>query len=91
MLKGTEDGNIKSDILTRSALDADLSKEEVEILNKLLPTSNKQKSKEFAQDDNTSILILSSCIACSEDDNEEMIQCAECRAWIHYVCTRLPS
>ena len=44
VLKGTEDGNMKSDILARSALDADLSKEEVDILNKLLPTSKKVRN-----------------------------------------------
>ena len=35
VLKRTEGGNIKSDILARSALHVDVSKEEVEILNKL--------------------------------------------------------
>ena len=33
---------------------------------------------------------LSSCSQCKKDDNKFMIQCSDCKAWIHYQCTEHP-
>ena len=33
---------------------------------------------------------LLSCSQCKKDDHEFMIECSECKAWIHYQCTELP-
>ena len=32
----------------------------------------------------------SSCSQCKKDEHEFMIECSECRAWIHYQCTEFP-
>ena len=32
-----------------------------------------------------------SCTCCHHPDSEDMIQCANCKKWLHYVCTTLPA
>ena len=31
------------------------------------------------------------CTCCHHPDSDDMIQCANCKKWLHYVCTMLPS
>ena len=65
---------------------------EKEIANK---TQSQNKESKFHTDgsnlnENATSDYLSSCSQCKKDGNKFMIECSECKAWIHYQCTELP-
>ena len=31
-----------------------------------------------------------SCEVCNNEDHDKMIECSECKKWMHYKCTDLP-
>ena len=62
---------------------------EKEIANK---TQSQNKENEIHTDglnfnENATSDSLSSCSQCKKGENEFMIECSECKAWIHYQCT----
>ncbi len=40
--------------------------------------------------DNSSDISMNSCQFCNLLDSEYMIQCSDCKLWIHYQCSHLP-
>ena len=92
--RGTEYGNIQSDLFAKSALKVNVCEDEDDSQIQLSSVLTDYKTLANTLEESTDItisLIKASCAMCSEKDDNNMIQCSVCHHWLHFSCTKLPT
>ena len=90
--RGTEYGNVQSDLFAKSALKVNLCEDEDDNQIQLSSVLTGYKTLDNTLEENSDIitsLIQASCALCPEKDDNNMIHCSICHHWLHFSCTKL--